>query len=113
MSLNIYLIVIYFENRLSKFIFAILLFVITSSHGELGYSIGDEINSNIAQQFTLEVFTDIACDAEPDVLLISNKTNNRINQVTYLFKISTNKNIILLNDKFQYLHPRAPPLKIV
>lgn len=90
-----------------------LLSLITSSNGELGYSTGEEINANIAQQFTLDVFIDIECDAEPDILLISNKTNNRINQVTYLFKISTNRNIILLNEKFQYLRARAPPLDIV
>ncbi|TWX70277.1 hypothetical protein [Colwellia hornerae] len=96
-----------------KFIFAILLFFITSSNGEQGYSIVDEKNSNTAQPLIFDVSSDIECDVEPDLLITSNKTNNRINQITYLFNDSTNKNIILLNEKFQYLRPRAPPLNIV
>ena len=98
-----------------KFIFAIVLFFVASSKDESGYSVADEITPDMSSQFIFNAVTDIGLDAELNFDLSINNvdTNNRILQLTYLFKYSSKKHLPLLNNKFQYLLPRAPPFIIV
>ncbi|MFT5758447.1 MAG: hypothetical protein ACI9LM_003189 [Alteromonadaceae bacterium] len=96
-----------------KLSFAIFLFFVTCSNSESGYSIADEINADTSSLLIFDVITDIELDSEHEPLITDIETNNRINQRAYLAKYSTNKKFIILNNKFQYSRPRAPPFNIV
>ena len=98
-----------------KFIFAIVLLFLANSKGESGYSVADEINPDTSRQLIFDALTGIELDSEPsfDASMINIDKNNRILQLTYLYKYSSKKHLPLLNNKFQYLRPRAPPLIIV
>jgi hypothetical protein len=100
---------------LYKFIFAIVLLFVANSNGESGYSVADEMNSDMSSQSIFHAFTDIELDTEPniDLSMTNIDKNNRILQLTYLSKYSSNTHLPLLNSKFQYLRPRAPPFIIV
>jgi hypothetical protein len=100
---------------LYKFIFAIVLLFVANSKGESGYSVADEINSDTPSQSIVEALTKIELDSEPefDPSITDIDKNTRILQLTYLYKYSNQKHLPLLNSKFQYLRPRAPPFFIV
>jgi hypothetical protein len=100
---------------LYKFIFAIVLLFVANSKNESGYSFADEINSGMSSQSIFDAFTDVELDTEPniDLSMTNIDKNNRILQLTYLSKYSSKKHLPLLNNKFQYLRPRAPPFIIV
>ena len=99
---------------MNKIIFAILLLFATNSHAESGYNIADEISTNTSSQLIFEAITEVEIDSELDFYFSINNIDhhNRILQLTYLSKYSDN-NVPLLNNKFQYLHPRAPPFSII
>jgi hypothetical protein len=99
---------------LYKFIFAIVLLFVASSKDESGYSAANEIYSDTSSQFIIDALTDIEVDTEPnfDTSKTNIDRNNRILQLTYLSEYSSKKNLPLLNNKFQYLRPRAPPFII-
>jgi hypothetical protein len=100
---------------LYKFIFAIVLLFVANSKSESGYSVADEINSDTSSQFIVDALTKIELDSEPefDPSITYIDKNNQILQLSYLSKYSSKKHLPLLNSKFQYLRPRAPPLIIV
>lgn len=98
-----------------KLIFAIFIFCATNSHAESVYNIADEISSNTSSHLIFDALTEIEVDSELEFdLSIDNiDHNNRIIQLTYLSQYSHNNNVLLLNNKFQYLRPRAPPFFII
>ncbi|WP_157825838.1 hypothetical protein [Colwellia sp. Bg11-28] len=98
-----------------KFIFAILMFFATYSHAESVYSIADEISSNTSNHLIFDALTEVEIDSELeyDLSIANIDHNNRILQLTYLSKYSLNNNFPLLNNKFKYLRPRAPPFFII
>jgi hypothetical protein len=100
---------------LYKIIFLIFLLCITNSKGESGKSVVNEINANTSSHFIFDVVTDIESDLELDLdLSITNVVKNPlIIQLSYLSKYSRKTHISLLNNKFQYLRPRAPPFVMV
>lgn len=87
---------------------------VANSKNESGYSFADEINSDMSSQSIFDAFTDIEVDTEPnfDASKANIDRNNRILQLTYRSKYSSNTHLPLLNNKFQYLRPRAPPFII-
>jgi hypothetical protein len=98
---------------LYKFIFAIVLLFVANSKSESGYSVADEINSDTSSQFIVDALTDIELDPGFDPSMTHIDKKNQILQLSYLSKYSSKKHLPLLNSKFQYLRPRAPPFTIV
>jgi hypothetical protein len=100
---------------LYKSIFAIFLLCTIHSKGELDNSIADEINANASSQFIFDAITDIELDSEFgwDSSILNVDETKRFIQLTYLAKYSRKPHFPLLNNKFQYLQPRAPPFIIV
>tara|TARA_R110001583_G_scaffold53736_4_gene165358 strand:+ start:7647 stop:7943 length:297 start_codon:yes stop_codon:yes gene_type:complete len=98
---------------LYKFIFAIVLLFLANSKSESGYSVADEINSDTSSQFIVDALTDIELDPDFDPSMAHIDKKNQILQLSYLSKYSSKKHLPLLNSKFQYLRPRAPPFTIV
>lgn len=103
-------------KRVYKFIFAIFLFVLINSNSELVHSITDEKNSTTSNLLIFDIFSDIELELELeldfDSLFIDSDQNNRVIQLTYLLKHSNQKHFITLNNKFEYLQPRAPPFRV-
>ena len=101
-------------KRVYKFIFAIFLFVLINSNSELVHSITDEKNSTTSNLLIFDIFSDIELELELDFdsLFIDSDQNNRVIQLTYLLKHSNQKHFITLNNKFEYLQPRAPPFRV-
>lgn len=98
-----------------KFIFVIFLFFLTNSNNESGYSIVTGINANTSSQLIFDILTNIEAESETpfDSSITNTKQDHKINQLTYLSKHSIQKNFIILQNKFQHLQARAPPLDIV
>jgi len=98
-----------------KFIFVIFLLFATNSHAESAYNITDKINENTSSQLIFEAFTDFEIDSELefDLSISTSDHNIQLIQFGYLSKYSLNNHIALLNNKFQYLHPRSPPFFII
>lgn len=94
-----------------KFIFIIFLLFTTNSQAESAYNITDKISENTSSQLIFEAFTDLEIDSELEFDLPISPINHNIQlfQFDYLSKYSLNNHIPLLNNKFQYLHPRSPP----
>lgn len=99
-------------KRVYKFIFAIFLFVLINSNSELVHSITDEKNSTTSNLLIFDIFSDIELELDFDSLFIDSDQNNRVIQLTYLLKHSNQKHFITLNNKFEYLQPRAPPSRV-
>lgn len=99
-------------KRVYKFIFAIFLFVLINSNSELVHSITDEKNSTTSNLLIFDIFSDIELELDFDSLFIDSDQNNRVIQLTYLLKHSNQKHFITLNNKFEYLQPRAPPFRV-
>jgi hypothetical protein len=98
-----------------KFIFVIFLLFATNSHAESAYNITDKINENTSNQLIFEAFKDFEIDSELEFYLSISTSDHNIQliQFGYLSKYSLNNHIPLLNNKFQYLHPRSPPFFII
>ena len=98
-----------------QLIFAICLFIVTNSNAELGYSIDDERTTNTASQSNFYVPVDIEVNSDTDFepSITSFDVNNVTIPPRYLSNYSTNNNLIILKNKFQYSRPRAPPFFIV